>query len=87
MLYGDPKDGGFNMINIKKFILAIKTSWIHWYINGLDDHWADLIDLKLDIKKENRSGISKIGSEHQKINKLIKAELSSISLFFMHTKS
>ena len=41
MLYGDPKDGCFNMIKIREFFLAIKLSWIHRYINGLDDHWAD----------------------------------------------
>ena len=87
MLYGDPKDGGINMINIKEFFLAIKISWIHRYINGLDDHWADLIDLKLDIKREHHSEISKIGSEHPKINKLIKAELPGISQFFMPSKS
>ena len=29
MLYGYPKYGGFNMINVREFFLAIKTSWIH----------------------------------------------------------
>ena len=53
MLYGDTKDRGFNMINIWDFFLAIKISWIHRYINKLDDHWADLIDMKLGINKEN----------------------------------
>ena len=86
MLYGDPKDGGFNMINIKEFFLAIKTSWIHQYINGLDDHWADLIDLKLDINKGNCSAISKFGSENPTINKLIKAEVPGISQLFCALK-
>ena len=41
------------MIKIKEFVLALKVSWVHRYINGLEDHWADLIVLKLDIRREN----------------------------------
>ena len=83
MLYGDPKYGGFNMIKIKEFFLTLEVNWVHKHVNGLDDNWADLIDLKLDIKKEQQVEISKLGSEHPKINKLIKLELPGISLFFV----
>ena len=87
MLYGDSKDSGFNMIKIKEFVLALKVSWVHRYTNGLDDHWADLIDLKLDIKKDHHAEMSKLGSEHPQINKLIKPGLPGISLIFMPLKS
>ena len=50
---GDSNDGGFNMLKIKDFFLALKVSWVHRYINGLEDHWTDLINIKLDIKKED----------------------------------
>ena len=70
MLYGDLKEGGFNMIQIKEFFLALKVSWVHRYINGLEDHWADLINLKLDIRKQHQIEILNLGSEHPKINKI-----------------
>ena len=38
MLYGNSKEGGFNMIKIKEFLLTLKVIWIHRYINGIEDH-------------------------------------------------
>ena len=83
MLYGDTKDGGFNMINIWDFFLAIKISCIHRYINKINDHWPDLIDINLGINQENQLEIVKIGSEHPKTNKIIEAKIPGISMFFM----
>ena len=82
MLYGDIKDGGFNMIELKDFFSSIKIGWIHRYVNGIKDHWADLIDLKLNLNHENRSEILKFGSEHPNTNKIIKSEFPGISTFF-----
>ena len=53
MLYSDIKDGGFNMINLEDFFCSIKLGWIQRYVNGIKDHWADLIDLKLNLNYEN----------------------------------
>ena len=61
MLYSSLNDGGFNMIKIKDFFLALKVSWIHRYINGLEDHWTDLINMKPDLRKENLISISNLG--------------------------
>ena len=66
------------MIKIKYFFLALKVSWIHRYINGLEDHWTDLIDMKLNLSKENQIRILNLGPEHPKINKLIRMELPVI---------
>ena len=82
MLYGSSKDGGFNMIKIKDFFLALKVSWVQRYVNGLKDHWTDLVDMKLDLNKEERIMITNLGSGHPKLNKLINLELLDISLFF-----
>ena len=75
------------MIYILDFFLAIKTSWIHRYINRLNDHWADLIDMKLGLTIGNRLEIVKIRSEHPKTNKIIEAKIPGISMFFMPSKS
>ena len=34
--------GGFNMVNIKDFFHALKNNWVRRYIQGLDNHWADI---------------------------------------------
>ena len=86
MLYGDTKDGGFNMFDLNDFFLSIKLGWIHCYVNGITDHWANLIDLKLNLNKESRSEILKYGSEYPQTNKLIKQELPGISHFFLALK-
>ena len=74
------------MINIWDFFLAIKLSWVHRYVNNINDHWADLIDIKLGIEQENCLEIIKLGSEYPKINKLIEAKLPGISMFFVVLK-
>ena len=60
MLYGSSKYGGFNMIKIKDFFLALKVSWVQRYVNSLKDHWMDIVDTKLDLHKEDRMMFSKI---------------------------
>ena len=69
MLYSPSKDSGFNMVKIQDFFLLL-VSWVQRYINGLKDHWTDLVDMKLDLHKEDRIIITNLGSEHPKLNKL-----------------
>ena len=52
------------------------------YINGLQDHWTDLINKILNLNTETRFTITNLGSEHPKINKIIDLNLLGISLFF-----
>ena len=54
-LYTRPKNGGMGMIKLDDFIQAIKVSWIRRYcINKIEDHWADIIDTKLDLTPDTR---------------------------------
>ena len=48
-MYAPTSIGGFNMTNIKDFFHSLKTNtWIRRNIQGLDDHWADLLDEHLN---------------------------------------
>lgn len=70
------------MIKLNHFFQALKTSWINRYINGLDDHWADLIDMELNITPNNRAKLSHFGADHPKILKLTNSKLQGIPLIF-----
>merc|ERR1711984_57579 len=50
LLYSNSNAGGFNMIRISHFFQALKTSWVKRYINGINDHWADLVDTMLNLE-------------------------------------
>ena len=69
------------MIKIKDFFNSIKTSWIRRYVNGLDDHWADMLDENLNCDINSRDYLLKMGAEHPKIKKIIDVQLPSLSSF------
>ena len=67
ILYSNSNAGGFNMIKLNHFFQALKTSWIHRYINGINDHWADLIDMEFNLDTTNRINLAHIEADHPKI--------------------
>ena len=69
------------MITIRDFFKALRVSWIRRYVNGLDDHWTDIVDLKLTIDKKDRPKILELGTEHPRLANLAKAKLPCISSF------
>ena len=86
LLYEPQKNGGFGIINLKDFTLAIKCSWIKRYtIDKLDDHWADLLDTLLDKTPDTRTEILNYGPE--RFNQLIKLNLPGLSQIFEAYKS
>ena len=50
-MYGSTNQRGFNMIKVKDFFLTLKTNWIKRYVNGINDHWADLMDTELSLTR------------------------------------
>ena len=59
ILYGPKSEGGLNFIDARSFFLSLKISWVKRYASdALDDHWADLIDLQLNVDRTNRSQIT-----------------------------
>ena len=70
------------MIKLDHFFQALKTSWINRYINGLDDHWADLIDMELNLTPNTRNRLPHIGADHPKILKIINSKLQGIPQIF-----
>ena len=85
-MYAPTKDGGFNMVNIRDFFHALKNNWVRRYIQGLDDHWADLLDEQLKCDIDSRDKLLKMGPEHPRVNKIIDSELPCISDFFKSLK-
>ena len=81
LLYAPRNEGGFNMINVKDFFCALRNNWIRRYIQGLDDHWADLLDINLQCDQASRSNLLKMGAENPKLNTIIDKELPSLSNF------
>ena len=67
------------MINVKDFFHSLKNSWIRRYINGLDDHWADMLDEQLNCDINSRDYLLKIGADHPKIKKITDLQLPSLS--------
>ena len=64
ILYGSKFEGGFNFIDARNFFKSLKISWIKRYATDkLDDHWADIIDARLGIVKEDRAQVLKWGQE------------------------
>ena len=54
ILYGSKAEGGMNFKSLK----SLKISWIKRYATDrLDDHWADIIDERLKIKRKTRAQI------------------------------
>ena len=68
-MYSKSKAGGFNMFQLKDFFDAIKISWIRRYVNGLDDHRADMLVENLNLNIENRATILTLGSKNPKITR------------------
>ena len=58
ILYGSKAKGGLNFIDAGNFFKSLKASWIKRYATDrLDDHWADIIDRELKLKKSTRAQI------------------------------
>ena len=74
------------MVNIRDFFHGLKNNWIRRYIQGLDDHWADMLDEQLNCEINSRDKLLKMGAEHPKVNKIINSELPSLSSFFKSYK-
>ena len=74
------------MINIKDLFHAHKNKWIRRYVQGLDYHWADLLDEHLKCDINSRDKLLRMGVEHPKINRIISLELPSLSGFFKSFK-
>ena len=55
----DPKsEGGFNFIDARSLFTSLNVSWIKRYATDrLDDHWADIIDEKLKMRRNIRAQI------------------------------
>merc|ERR1712055_886428 len=85
-MYSKTKAGGFNMLKLRDFFDAIKINWIKRYVDGIDDHWADLLDQKLNLNINNRHYLLFLGAENPKINSIIKKDLPGISRFFISLK-
>ena len=81
ILYGPKSEGGLNFIDARSFFLSLKISWVKRYAaDALDDHWADLIDLKLGVDRTNRNQILDWGTEA--FNDLVNSRLPCIHSFF-----
>ena len=62
LMYTAAKHGGMGMVRLTDFTEAIRVSWIRRYaIECTDDHWADIIDQKLQLTKETRTELLKYG--------------------------
>merc|ERR1712055_485052 len=85
-MYSKTKAGGFNMLKLRDFFDAIKINWIKRYVDGIDDHWADLLDQNLNLNINNRHNLLCLGAENPKINSIIKKDLPGISRFFISLK-
>ena len=63
-MYAPKSEGGFNFIDASSFFRSLKVSWIKRYAtDGLDNHWADIIDRELEISKGRRMQILTWGTE------------------------
>ena len=81
ILYGPKSEGGLNFIDARSFFLSLKISWVKRYASdALDDHWADLIDLQLNVDRTNRSQILSWGTEA--FNDLVDSHLPCLHSFF-----
>ena len=70
------------MIKLSHFFQALKTSWVKRYINGIDDHWADLIDSELNLEPTTRIKLAYSGADNPKIKQIINNKYQGISMFF-----
>ena len=86
VMYSKNKTGGFNMLQLRDFFDAIKINWIKRYVEGIDDHWADLLDHNLNLNIHNRNNLLMLGAENPKINSIIKKDLPGLSRFFIALK-
>ena len=60
ILYGEKAKGGYGHIKVTEFFQSIKTSWVKRYATQLiDDHWCDLIDVKIGLKPPTRRDLYK----------------------------
>jgi hypothetical protein len=85
LMYTPTKHGGLGMVRLSDFTKAIRVSWIRRYsIECTDDHWADIIDQKLNLNINTRKEILKYGPE--RFNRIIKAKIPLISNFFQSYK-
>ena len=82
LLYTNSNAGGFNMIKISHFFQALKTSWVKRYINGINDHWADLVDTELNLEPATRIKLAHLGTDNPKIKQIINRKYQGISMFF-----
>ena len=64
VMYAHTKEGGLNMVNIRDFFQALKINWIRRYTQGIDDHWADLLDEQLGCDINSRDKLLNMGAEH-----------------------
>ena len=73
------------MVRLADFTEAIRVSWIRRYaVECTDDHWADIIDQKLNLNINTRNEILKYGPE--RFNTIIKAKIPIISNLFQSYK-
>ena len=80
LLYGDKSKGGYGHIRVTDFFDSIKTSWIKRYATQLiDDHWCDLLDVKLGLTPTTRRNLYKWGAE--KLDPIINEKIPCISEF------
>ena len=82
VMYAPKHLGGLGCIRVKDFITGIKVTWIRRYaILQYEDHWADLLDTILGIKKENRKEILSWGHKAFEnaiqLGKIVLSELMS----------
>ena len=64
LLYGDKSKGGYGHIRVTDLFYSIKTSWIKRYATQIiDDHWCDLLDVKLGLTPTTRRNLYKGGAE------------------------
>ena len=86
LLYTPISKGGLALIRLEDFINAIKCSWVkRFFIDKLDDHWADLLDRFFNTLPDTRHTILHYGPE--RFNKLISLKIPGLSSIFSAFKT
>lgn len=64
ILYGPKSEGGLDFIDARTFFLALKISLLNRYATDkLDDHWMDIIDEKLKVRRSTRKPSLNMGNQ------------------------
>jgi hypothetical protein len=86
LMYTPTKHGGLGMVRLSHFTEAIRVSWIRRYaIECTDDHWADIIDHKLNLNINTRNEILNVSTQSSKQKSPSSATCSKATQYSKHT--